>query len=272
MKGLKYLLICALILVVSVGGWIYSPQYQINKLKRESMAVGKDFSKETYLDYYRQSKKEDIYHLALGDSIIHGFGVGEKENFVYNFSNQLGEEINKTVHYNNKGKNGMTSTDLHKLIHDGVYDQEIANSDIITINIGGNDVLKTARKKDYYEAVKSFNTLQSTFTKNLTSTINKIKKINPNVTIVLLELYNPLPAEHQLARVAESLLSKWNIKIYEIAKETPSSLVVQTTKVINSKNQQNLSQDGVHPNPAGYAAITKQLLKQFSKEFRRQAV
>jgi lysophospholipase L1-like esterase len=252
--------------------WLYYPHYQINQIKNELMEVGKDMSRETYLDYYRESSKQEIHHLALGDSIIHGFGVGETENLVYKFSDQLGQEINKTVHFVNKGKNGLTSTELNNLIQDGVFDEEIAKSDIITINIGGNDVLKTARKKDYYEAVKSFDTLQSTFTKNLNEISDIIKTINPKATIVLLELYNPLPSEHQFAELAESLLPKWNINIYEVAKEIPSSIVVHTTKVINSENPQNLSYDGVHPNSAGYAAITKQMLKQFAKEYRRNAV
>ena len=272
MKIVKSVLILTLFLGIGATAWIYYPHYQIQKMKNESMEVGKDLSRETYLDYYRQYNKKEIHHLAIGDSIIHGFGVDETENLVYKFSNQLGHEINKTVHYTNKGKNGMTSTGLNEMIKAGLLDEAIKKSDIITVNIGGNDVLKTAKKQDYYGAVKSFDTLQATFTKNLTEISMKIKEINPHATIVLLELYNPLPADHQFSDLADSLLPKWNVNIYEVAQQIPSSIVVQTTKVINSDNPQNLSPDGVHPNSAGYTAITSQILKQFSKEYRKEAV
>jgi lysophospholipase L1-like esterase len=272
MKIVKYFLILTLVLGMGATAWIYYPQYQIHKMKNESMEVGKDLSRETYLDYYRQSNKQDIHHLAIGDSIIHGFGVEETENLVYKFSNQLGQETNKTVHYTNKGKNGMTSTDLNEMVKAGLLDDAIKKSDIITVNIGGNDVLKTAKKQDYYGAVKSFDTLQETFTKNLEAISTKIIEINPDATIVFLELYNPLPADHQFSELADSLLPKWNVNIYEVAHQTPASIVVQTTKVINSDNPQNLSTDGVHPNSAGYTAITTQILKQFSREYRKEAV
>ncbi|WP_404332734.1 GDSL-type esterase/lipase family protein [Mesobacillus maritimus] len=272
MKILKYFLTLTLFLGVGATAWIYYPQYQIHKMKNEATEVGKDTSRETYLDYYRQSNKKDIQHLAIGDSIIHGFGVDETENLVYKFSDQLGQVINKTVHYTNKGKNGMTSTELNEMIKAGLLDDAIRKSDIITVNIGGNDVLKTAKKQDYYGAVKSFDSLQATFTKNLGEISSKIKEINPDATIVFLELYNPLPADHQFSELADSLLPKWNVNIYEVAHQIPASIVVQTTKVINSDNPQNLSPDGVHPNSNGYTAITAQILKQFSREYRKEAV
>ncbi|MCM3584193.1 GDSL-type esterase/lipase family protein [Mesobacillus maritimus] len=272
MKTLKYIFFIIISTVIISAFWIYYPHYQIQKLQDETREVGRDMSSETYLDYYRQFDKGEINHLALGDSVIHGFGVEETENLVYKFSDQLGQEINKTVHYINEGKNGITSTSLNEMIQKGAFNDQIKKADIITVNIGGNDVLKTAKQKDYSKAINSFDTLQSIFTKNLADITKKINEINPRATIVFLELYNPLPADHQFSDLADTLLPKWNVKIYEVAQTIPTSIVVQTTKVINSKNPQHLSEDGVHPNSAGYAAITEQMMIQFSKEYRKQAV
>jgi lysophospholipase L1-like esterase len=271
-KFLKYALATLVLLGSGTAAWFYYPQYQINKMKEELVEAGTDYDRQTYLDYYRQSNDRDIHHLALGDSVIHGFGANETENLVYKFSSQLGVEINKTVHYSNRGKNGLTSTELNQQLQNGLFDEEIKNSDIITINIGGNDVLKIAKKQDFYTAIKSFDTLQTTFTSNLAEISAKIHSLNSDATIVLLELYNPLPADHQMYTLADQLLPKWNLKIYEVSQQIPASLVVETTKVINSQNPQNLSADGVHPNVSGYAAITEQMLHQFKREYRRQAV
>lgn len=251
---------------------MYYPQYKINKMKNEAVEASSDYRKTTYLDYYRQSGEKEINHLALGDSIIHGYGASETENLVYKFSSQLGEQINKTVHYSNEGINGITSTELNKLVQEGKFDKKIQQADIITINIGGNDVLKTARQMDYSEAFNSFEELQTTFVNNLTDMYSKIEEINPHATIVFLELYNPLPVDNQFYSLADKLLPKWNLKIYEVAHKISSSIVVQTTKVINGDNIQNIAPDGVHPNPNGYTAITKQMLKQFAMEYRKQAV
>ncbi|WP_053363057.1 GDSL-type esterase/lipase family protein [Bacillus sp. FJAT-27251] len=272
MKVLKYTLATFVLIGSGAAAWFYYPQYQINKMKEELVETGTDYDRQTYLDYFRQSSDSEIHHLALGDSVIHGFGANETENLVYKFSSQLGVEINKTVHYSNKGKNGLTSSELNRLVQNGVFDEEIRNSDIITINIGGNDVLKLAKKQDFYTAIKSFDTLQSSFASNLTEISAKIKKLNPHATIVFLELYNPLPVDHQIYNLADQLLPKWNLKIYEVAQQVPASLVIETTRVINSQNPQNLSADGVHPNVSGYAAITEQMLNQFKKEYRRHAV
>ena len=81
-----------------------------------------------------------------------------------------------------------------------------------------------------------------------------------------------MPADHQFYSMADKLLPKWNIKIYEVAKKTPASMVIQTTKVINSDNLQNLSSDGVHPSPSGYTAISEQIVEQFKVQYKEETV
>jgi lysophospholipase L1-like esterase len=272
MRIIKYLLLLSLLVAVSISAWIYYPQYQLNKIKEESAATVTRTNKLTYLDYYRTSDDRTITHLALGDSIIHGYRITEQENLVTQFSNKLQEQTGKQVISNNRGIIGVTSQKLNTLIQEGNYDAEIEEADIITVNVGGNDVLRAVKKADLYSALTSFDSLQSTFSENLTMISAKISEINPDATIVFLELYNPMPADHQFYSLADKLLPKWNLKIYEVAKDTPASVVVQTTKVINSDNLQNLSDDGVHPSPSGYTAITEQMIEQFQSQYKADAV
>lgn len=272
MKFIKYLLLFSLLAVLSISAWIYYPQYQINKLKEESIPQVEKTNKLTFLDYYRTSTDKTINHLAIGDSIIRGYQIAEEENLVNQFSVQLEQETGKQVVSNNEGIIGITSEKLNQLVQDGLFDEAIKEADIVTVNVGGNDVLKAVKKSDLYSALRSFDSLQSGFTDNLTAIASKIGELNPTATIVFLELYNPMPADHQFYSLADKLLPKWNIKIYEVAKETPSSVVVQTTNVINSDNLQHLSTDGVHPNPTGYTAISQQMLEQFQTQYKPEAV
>lgn len=96
--------------------------------------------------------------------------------------------------------------------------------------------------------------------------------LNPNATIVFMELYNPLPPENQFYPLADQLLPNWNLKIYETANQYSVSIVVETTKVINGENLQNLSPDGVHPNSTGYMALSEQMIYQFKHQYRKQPV
>ncbi|HAQ06276.1 MAG TPA: hypothetical protein DCR24_01590 [Bacillus bacterium] len=272
MRIIKYLLLFSLLIVLSVSAWIYYPQYQLNKMKEENTAEVEGTNKLTYIDYYRTSDAKTINHLALGDSIIRGYRIDEGLNLVSQFSVQLEKQTKKQVLSKNEGIIGITSKNLNQLIQEGSFDAEIKEADIITVNVGGNDVLKTVKKSDLYSALKEFDSLQSGFSENLSGIASRISELNPAATIVFLELYNPMPADHKFYSMADKLLPKWNINIYEVAKETPSSVVVQTTKVINSENLQYLSNDGVHPSPSGYTAISEQMVEQFKVQFKEDTV
>lgn len=268
MKVFKYILLFLCLISISVMAWIYYPQYQINNMKKdkESTEVSTEIKSLSYIDYFREFDKEEIYHLALGDSVISGVGANPDENLVTQFSEELGMQTQKKVHQQNEGIKGITSTKLNELVQAGTYDELIKKSDIITINVGGNDILNVALAGDYASAFQVFDTLQKTFSLNLSDISDRVHQINPKATIVFLELYNPLHPEDDLYSLADPLLPKWNVHIYKIASEYPSSIVVETTKAINGNNPTYLSTDGVHPNGLGYTAIADLMLEEFKNK------
>lgn len=272
MKIIKFLLLSSLLALLSFSAWIYYPQYQINKIKQENAPSTEKTNKLTYIDYYRTIPDSTINHLALGDSIIRGYQIRVDENIIHQFSTQLSVETGKQVQSQNEGVIGITSERLNILVQDGVFDEAIKEADIITVNVGGNDILKLVKQSDIYSALKSFDSLQEGFSKNLAEITSRIGELNPSATIVFLELYNPMPANHQFYSLADKLLPQWNLMIYEAANSTTSSIVVQTTNVINSKNLDYLASDGVHPNPSGNTAISSQMLKQFQQQHKADAV
>ncbi|RHW42567.1 hypothetical protein D1B31_02940 [Neobacillus notoginsengisoli] len=231
----------------------------MKKQSKETMNA----SLPSYIDYYRHSEKEALYHLALGDSIIRGVGAGQDQNLVSQFSIELGRLTKKKVEFRNEGINGMTSSELRQLVDDQIYDDEIKQADIITVNIGGNDVLRAANKTDFQSVFKAFDSLQSAFKENLQDIAARITQLNPDATIVFLELYNPLNPETAYYTVADKLLPKWNVNIYKTAERIPTAMVVETSHIINGKNLQNLSPDGVHPNSDGYKAMALQMIEHF---------
>jgi lysophospholipase L1-like esterase len=269
MRIVKYIIVFVLLIGIGISAYVYYPHYQIQRMKKQAVKGSNDSPKTSYIEYYRASKGSQIHHLAIGDSIIRGWGAPKNEDLVYQFANKLNLETQKEIIFQNKGINGITSGELNNLVQEGKFDEEIIKADIITVNVGGNDILRVVKKsKDFYSAVKSFEELQSTFSKNLSEIAERISSINPNATLVFLELYNPLPLDNQVYSIADKLLPNWNLRIYEVSNQYPTSVVVETTKVINSKNKQNLSQDGVHPSAAGYLAISEQIIQQLTNQNR----
>lgn len=267
MKLFKYLAVFVLIIGLGIAGWLYYPKYQILKMQRQAVEVNSHVPQVSYINYFKKTTRDELYHLAIGDSIVRGVGALKNENFVYQMSTKLEQETNKKIHFQNEGINGITSTDLNELVQEGRFDEEIKKADIVTINVGGNDLLRAAKKQSLQTVIQTFSQLQSDFSKNLTDIAAKIHSVNPDTVIIFLELYNPLSPDDSMYALADPLLPKWNLKIYEVAKEFPASIVVETTKVINGKHLDHLSPDGVHPNSAGYTAISEQILYQLGNQY-----
>jgi lysophospholipase L1-like esterase len=267
MKIVKYIMVFVLLIGIGISAWIYYPQYQIQKIKKQAVKVNQTGTKTSYIEYYRTIKASQIHHLAIGDSIIRGWGAPKNEDLVSQFSTKLEHQTHKEIIFQNNGINGITSGELNKLVQKGKFDEEIKNADIVTLNVGGNDILRVVKKsKDFYSAVKTFEELQYHFSTNLEQITNRISTLNPEVTLVFLELYNPLPVDQSMYSIANKLLPKWNLTIYETAKRFPYSVVIETSQVINSHHLQNIFQDGVHPSSAGYSAISEKMIDQLRQQ------
>lgn len=272
MRILKYFFVLALIMITGFMWWLYYPQYQIYKMKNQTVEVNSDTTKVSFLNFFRHAKTSHLSLLAMGDSVIHGVGAQQHKDLVYQFSDKLALQTHKKIQFQNEGINGLTSSGLYQLVQSGRFDEEIKKSDIVAINVGGNDILQMVNGSNFYIAFQKFDQLQATFSNNLSKISSRIYHLNPKATIVYLELYNPLSPSNQYYSIADQLLPKWNLKIYEIANHYSSSIVVETTKVINGEKLANLSSDGVHPNTAGYTAISEQMIYQFKHQYRKESV
>lgn len=73
--------------------------------------------------------------LALGDSISAGYDVAVEERFTNLVAKHYGlTEVNRAV-------NGSTATDLKALLNTGDLDDEIASASLITLTVGGNEMV-----------------------------------------------------------------------------------------------------------------------------------
>jgi lysophospholipase L1-like esterase len=174
------------------------------------------FSKNTAKD-----NDDTLNYVALGDSITYGYNLPKSEK---NFPTLLSENLNAEL--TNYGIVGLTSEELLSNLKNNKYD--LKNADIITLDIGSNDLLHPftqivaeemgidTSKNVIEELIVTFGknpasliaklpALQSSLENNVifdnavekfkTSTfpdiISEIKKRNPDAEIILINLYNP---------------------------------------------------------------------------------
>ena len=152
--------------------------------------------------------------LALGDSITTGYGLKNPES--ERFTALLGEGYS----INNKAVNGNTVTGIANQLKTGaITPQEIAAADVITITIGGNDLMALLYAKaaaynttnetpelallacsqtlldkncpDYLVNSPEFTTALSHYQETLTGVTTTLKQINPDVKIIVATQYNP---------------------------------------------------------------------------------
>ena len=171
--------------------------------------------------------------LFLGDSIATGYGLEGYKNGKENcssYANTLADQYEKELagkcetSLKNSAIDGQTSAELLKGLNDGIYDEDLKNSDAVIISIGGNDLLTVLWEfivndlhinfndsyadirqsdLDITKIIESITSLGARIDKNLESfdsnltEIAKYIKEKTNGTLIIQTLYNPFDQFNQ---------------------------------------------------------------------------
>lgn len=250
MKKVTLTILCLLLLIISYS--YFEKNDETNKQKEKPVA-----SAPRWID---KQTNNSFHHLVLGDSLAKGYG-STQGGYVQIASNQIGEQLHKPITVENLGVNGLTTDRLVQMIHSEEVQQKIKNSNLITISIGGNNVLRLNRNVGVIDGIKVLNTEKGRFEKDLKEIVNTIRSINPNALLVLSELYNPLKLDDSIASYADMFLDGWNDSVYSISKANSPSIVLPVRKLLPN-DKKELLYDQVHPNDKGYEIIANTFTKQ----------
>lgn len=240
--------------------------------------------------------------LFLGDSIAEAVAgptpLTERES--YGYYGIIGN-INEYEYYN-RGVSGSTTQNLLRYVqkeNDGINMVEtlISTADVIHISIIGNDLLNT-NHSDLMLAAADGDTAAVLRTKeeakaNIASVIDRIRSLNPDVTLLLQTLYNPAGEDSPLVpyRARVGLASRgyssadyhrflgetvriMNTAFYELLEERsytaedgkkvlPFELIdvygtIENIYATNKTRYDTLfCEDGIHPSNAGHAVIAE---------------
>lgn len=268
-----------LLLIVALGFVIFLTQTYLSKQKEskpEYVAENKETIKtekklinpiDEYIEYdfIEDSLQEDssYLYLALGDSLTKGVGDEQKQG---GFSQRLAEKIeDATLHeveLDNRGKRGRKSDQLLKLVKKGQYDDEIRQANLITITIGGNDMMKIVKKNLFKLEKEPFDKEREKYEERLSKIISNIREENPLVPIVLVGIYNPFPYISDEVKELDTIVDEWNESIKAIANQDKYACFVNVADLFQTNVQMVYHTDFFHPNSYGYTLMSDRVFHQ----------
>jgi lysophospholipase L1-like esterase len=213
-------------------------------------------------------------YTALGDSLAAGLNDSQG-GYVARFRNYVQADTGATVNLVNRGVSGWTSADLlNALRTDETLRAQIANSQIVTWNIGANDFQDAVARyqtgtcggADNQDCIRA---TVASFKANWNAIIAQILSLrSPSNTIIrTMDNYNPavdLARAFGVLSVIKPYLDDINrfIILSALNNRIAPALVYQAFNGLNGEidagRRGYLSADGIHPNDTGHDIIASQ--------------
>ncbi|HLL72472.1 MAG TPA: DUF4214 domain-containing protein [Pyrinomonadaceae bacterium] len=221
------------------------------------------------------AQAQTLQYTALGDSLAAGLNDTDG-GYVQRFRNHIQTDTGATVNVLNRGVSGATSADLLSALRTNeALRAEIANSQIVTWNIGANDFQDAVTRyrsgtcggADNQDCVRA---AVAQFKANWNAIIAQILSLRStsNTIIRTMDNYNPavnLLRAFGLLSVMKPYLEDINRFIFlsAVSNRIGCARVYHAFNGINGEADAGvrgyLSSDGIHPNNTGHAVIASEL-------------
>lgn len=209
--------------------------------------TGAPFRGLPFYKVQKPSKSLSIHNIViLGDSVALGYGTN---GGIVKHLKDTFPDTNIT----NLGINGLTSGGLVERLESGKWDKTLASADLVLLNIGGNDLLRSFKSGGAKEILLRFWNLKKIYRKNLLQIYQHILKYNEDVIIVQNSLYNSMRKEVQYYGLTNLLFRVWNSAIGH------KRVIISKTETMGKDPAIWL--DSIHPNEKGYEQMHKLLIK-----------
>lgn len=214
--------------------------------------------------------------VALGDSLTEGVGDQTGQGgFVPLLANNISETDKVNVLSQNFGVAGDTSTQIYKrLTSQKKIQTAIQKADMITLTVGGNDVMKVIRTQLSNLSEKSFEKPAKAYQQQITELFARIRQENPQAPVYVLGIYNPFYLNFPDITQMQDIIDNWNKATQEvIAKEKNTYFVpindllyqgVNGSRGVTTSdgavetitNNALFEEDHFHPNNIGYQIMS----------------
>jgi lysophospholipase L1-like esterase len=206
------------------------------------------------------SSVQKLNYVSLGDSLASGetpYGVKSGYGYTDVIAGDLASE-GVLGNYSKYGVSGYTTSDVLNQLQDTNVIASIHNSQIVTIDIGADDLLSLLKGYLTGENVDLITQIGVT-TQNIKKIIQSIQTINPSAKIYIMGYYNALPnLTSQQETEFLPFLSAFNNYVKSVVSgfnnTTTLPVYVDTYDSMNNNLQQYLPGD-IHPTVDGYKVI-----------------
>jgi len=229
-------------------------------------------------------------YLALGDSLAFGVGATNPaaEGYVglTHFELQQSERYAETdLELINVSVPGATSSEL--LEPDGQVDEAIseieerltdnpdAPVEIISLDVGGNDLLALAEPDSpciegttTEACLDALGEMLSTLQANLREMLVRLRDAAPDAEIYVIDLYNPYSGTGEVQEIVANVAVQQVNGVISAASADPDLDVhlVSVFELFEGRAAQWIASDGIHPNDDGYRVMSAALLASINNQ------
>ncbi|MCM3088752.1 SGNH/GDSL hydrolase family protein [Bhargavaea ginsengi] len=205
--------------------------------------------------------------VGLGDSLTQGVGDDRKrEGYVGRLAVKMEEWKGvKGVVVHNLAKRGRRSDQLAEQLSDPRVRQTIAEADILTLTIGGNDLMKVVKEDLFNLDAKAFEGKLEPFMDRLSTSLFQVRRANPDAVLIVLGLYNPLTIVTDEESEFDGILSDWNAVLEDAAVADGRACYVPVDDLFITNRDLVYHTDFFHPNGKGYSRMTDRIMDALSR-------
>lgn len=235
-------------------------------------------------DFLNQEKKE-LSYIAIGDSLTEGVGDSTGQGgFIPLLKKDIEAHYPVTIQIQNYGVSGNTSLQiLKRMRQDRSLQADLKQADLMTLTVGGNDVMAVIRKDLTNLDMSSFDQPMLDYQERLEKIIAIAKKSNKDIHIYVLGIYNPFYLNFPEMTQMQEIVDNWNQKTKETLSQYKNVHFVpindQLYKGIDGKegivqsegdkkrilNDVLYSGDHFHPNNIGYQIMSDTVMESIKK-------
>lgn len=227
-------------------------------------------------------KQESFSFVAIGDSLTQGVGDStDQGGFVPILAQSLTDTYQYEVTSSNYGVSGNTSNQILKRMQENSDIQKsLKDADIMTLTVGGNDVMKVIKKNLADLSVSTFTQPAKDYQDRLRKIIDQARQDNEDLPIYIFGIYNPFYLNFPEMTEMQDVVDNWNDATDEVCSEYDNVYFVAINDALykgvdgeegvttNTSEDQTtvindalFSEDNFHPNNIGYQIMSDRLME-----------
>ncbi|MGG6798149.1 UNVERIFIED_CONTAM: SGNH/GDSL hydrolase family protein [Streptococcus canis] len=234
---------------------------------------------------FLKSEQVAINYVAIGDSLTEGVGdLTNQGGFVPLLANDMGEFFRAKVSHQNYGVSGNTSQQiLDRMTKEKEIKTALKEADVMTLTVGGNDVMAVIRKHLADLQVSSFKKPARQYQERLRQILDLARKDNKDLPIFVLGIYNPFYLNFPELTDMQKVIDDWNDKTKEVLEEYDHVYFVPINDLLykgvngqegivqSSGDQTTVVNDALftgdhfHPNNTGYQIMSDAVMEKIRK-------